>query len=84
MANFVQHGDVVICFSGSGNSSNVLNAIKLANSVGAITIGLTGFDGGQLKDLAQICLVVPNNCMEQIEDIHLTLTHSISTCLKTV
>ena len=84
LANLVQPGDIVIGFSGSGNSSNVLNAIKLANSVGAITIGLTGFDGGQLKGFAQICLVVPNNCMEQIEDVHLTLAHIISTCLKTV
>ncbi len=51
LANFVQPLDVVIAISGSGNSRNVLNAMRYARSEGALTIGLTGFDGGHLKKL---------------------------------
>ncbi len=82
LENLVESGDVVIAISGSGDSVNVLNAVRLAHSAGATTIGLTGFDGGKLKDMADLCLVVPNNCMEQVEDIHLLLEHVITTCLR--
>jgi len=82
LAGLVRSGDVVIAISGSGNSANVLNAIKLARSAQAVTIGLTGFDGGKLKDLVDICLHVPCNCMEQVEDIHLMLEHLICTSLR--
>ncbi len=74
----VNKGDVVIGISGSGNSPNVLNAIKLANSKGATTIGLAGYEGGKLKDAAKICLVVPSNSMRRIEDVHLALQHMIT------
>jgi len=82
LASFVQPGDVVISISGSGNSANVLKATELARSVRATTIGLTGFDGGKLKDMVDICVLVPNHCMEQVEDIHLLLEHLICTCLR--
>ena len=82
LASFVQPGDVVIGISGSGNSVNVLKAIELARSIRATTIGFTGFDGGKLKDMVDICLLVPNHCMEQVEDIHLVLEHLICTCLR--
>ncbi len=74
----VNKGDVVIGISGSGNSPNILNAIKLANSKGATTIGLAGYEGGKLKDAAKICLVVPSNSMRRIEDVHLALQHMIT------
>lgn len=77
LENLVDKGDVVIVFTGSGNSSNILKAVKYANSAGAITIGLTGFNGGKLKGLAKISLVVPSNNMERIEDIHLIIEHLI-------
>lgn len=80
----IQAGDVVIGISGSGNSKNVLNAIELANEARATTIGLAGFDGGQLASLVDIPVVVPNFCMEQVEDLHLMLEHSICTCLREV
>ncbi len=79
LTSFLQPGDVVIGISGSGNSANVLHAISLARSMEAITIGFTGFDGGQLKDVVDICILVPNYCMEQVEDIHLLLEHLICT-----
>lgn len=82
LENLIEEGDVVIGISGSGNSENVLNALLLANERLAITIGLTGFEGGKLKGVAQECLVVPSNSMEQIEDIHLMLEHLICTYLK--
>jgi D-sedoheptulose 7-phosphate isomerase len=75
LENFLQPLDVVIGISGSGNSANVLNAIAFANQRSAVTIGLTGFQGGKLKDLAQYCIIVPSHTMERIEDVHLTLTH---------
>lgn len=84
LASLVQPGDVVIGISGSGNSPNVLNAILFARQVGATTIGLTGFDGGRLKELVDVCILVPNYCMEQVEDLHLMLEHLISSQLRQV
>lgn len=81
LKNAVEAGDVVIAISGSGNSKNVLKAVELASRNSAITIGLTGFQGGRLKDLVSECLIVPNNTMEQIEDIHLVVLHAIKIVL---
>lgn len=82
LENLVKPGDVVIGISGSGNSPNVLNGIKTARAKGAKTVGIGGFDGGKLKDLVDIPLVVSNNCMEQVEDVHMLLDHVITTCLR--
>ena len=82
LANLVRPGDVVIGICGSGNSSNVLNAIQLAREVGATTIGMTGFDGGKLKDMVDICILAPSHCMEKVEDTHLVLEHLISTAVR--
>ena len=82
LACFVQSGDVVIGISASGNSSNVLEAIKLANERNARTIGFTGFDGGQLQKLVDIDLHVPSDNIEQVEDIHLMFEHLICTALR--
>jgi hypothetical protein len=60
----------------------VLNAILLARQVGARTIGLAGFDGGKLRKLVDVCVLVPNHCMEQVEDLHLMLEHLITTQLR--
>jgi D-sedoheptulose 7-phosphate isomerase len=81
LASFVQPGDIVIGISTSGNSSNVINAIKLANQVGAITIGFTGFDSGHLGSLLDINIHVPSDSIEQVEDIHLMLEHLICKAL---
>jgi D-sedoheptulose 7-phosphate isomerase len=82
LVSLVEGGDIVIAISGSGNSPNVLNAVGAAKSLGAITIGLAGFSGGGLKDLADICVIVPSDCMEQVEDVHLVLEHLICTTLR--
>jgi D-sedoheptulose 7-phosphate isomerase len=78
----VKPGDVVIGISGSGNSENVLRAIHLANQRGATTVGLTGFDGGRLKEMVDLSLHVPHPNMEQVEDAHLILEHMICTTLR--
>ena len=82
LASLVRKGDVVIGILGSGNSVNVLNAIEFARDNLATTIGLVGFDGGRLKELVDICIHVPNHCIEQVEDIHLMLEHLICACLR--
>ncbi|MFC2030404.1 SIS domain-containing protein [Chloroflexota bacterium] len=82
LASLVQEGDIAIGISGSGNSDNVLKAIDFARSRRATTIGFTGLDGGQLKDLVDICVSVPSHRIEQVEDVHLVLEHLICTCLR--
>lgn len=75
-------GDLVIGISGSGNSSNVLRAMEMARAAGAVTVGLTGFAGGRLKGLVDLAIVVPSQCMEQIEDLHLIIEHLVVTALR--
>src|ERR1700690_1788316 len=67
LRNFVEARDVVFAISGSGNSKNVLNALQLARSAGATTIGITGFQGGAMKALCEICVVIPSDNMQIIE-----------------
>jgi len=80
----IQREDVVVAISGSGNSPNVLEAVRLANEMGALTIGWTGFRGGKLKDIVALCVTVPSRSMEQIEDVHLILEHAICTSLRAI
>jgi D-sedoheptulose 7-phosphate isomerase len=82
LAPWIRAGDVLIAVSGSGDSQNVLNAVDLVRAVGATTIAFTGFNGGKLKDMVDICIRVPSDSMEQIEDVHLLLCHLITTCLR--
>lgn len=69
--------DLVIGISGSGNSKNVIKAIKYAKSVGAKTIGITGFNGGQVSEICDISLNVPVQNMQITEDIHMIFDHLI-------
>jgi D-sedoheptulose 7-phosphate isomerase len=81
LKSMAEPGDLVIAISGSGNSPNVLNGVKAAHEMGLTTIGLTGFAGGKLKDLVDICLVVPSNSIEQVEDTHLIVDHLLTIIL---
>ncbi len=74
----LNEGDVVIGISASGNSANVLQAIEFARSNGAITVGVIGFGGGKLKELAHKYIVLSSRDYGQVEDIHLSLAHIIS------
>ena len=78
LKNLLSKGDIVIGFSGSGNSNNVLNAVDYAKKNKSISIGFTGFDGGKLKKIVDYSIHVDCNLMEMVEDIHLSLTHIIS------
>ena len=71
----VTANDLVIGISGSGNSKNVLRAIELAKSVGAKTVGLTGFDGGKLKQIVDLSVHVPVMSMQVTEDVHMMFDH---------
>ena len=77
LRNFVHAQDVAFAISGSGNSKNVLNALEVAREAGATTLGISGFEGGRMKSLCDICVVVPSNNMQIIEDMHLAMAHSI-------
>jgi D-sedoheptulose 7-phosphate isomerase len=68
-------GEVVIGISGSGNSRNVLKAIEYANQQGALTVGITGFDGGALRKMAQYSVHIPIHDMQVTEDLHMVLDH---------
>jgi D-sedoheptulose 7-phosphate isomerase len=70
-------GDIVIGISGSGNSPNVINAAKYAKNMGNAVVGITGFDGGKLKKLADYSLHVPIESMQITEDIHMIFDHLI-------
>jgi D-sedoheptulose 7-phosphate isomerase len=77
LKNFARPGDLLLAFSGSGNSENVLRAVRYANSIGCRTIGLSGFAGGKLRTEAQECLVVDAHHMGRIEDGHFIVQHLI-------
>ncbi|MGW8144251.1 MAG: D-sedoheptulose-7-phosphate isomerase [Anaerolineales bacterium] len=82
LANHLQPGDVVIGISTSGNSKNVVNAIQLANSGGAKTIGFTGFNSGEIGSMVDVNLHVPSQSIEHVEDVHLVLEHLITKALR--
>ncbi len=75
LANLASPGDLAIAISGSGNSPNVLRAVRWANANGLITFGLTGFDGGELKRLQQMGIHVPVHDMGMVEAIHGCILH---------
>ncbi len=82
LVNFAAPGDVAIAFSGSGCSPNVLNGVAAAAERGVLTIGLTGCRGGKLKGMVDVCLVVPSDNMQHIEDLHMILAHVIYTDMR--
>lgn len=75
LKNFLNEGDVVVAISGSGNSKNIVKAVEYANSKNAVTIGLTGFDGGLLKEIAQHSVNANVDDMQITEDIHMMFCH---------
>jgi D-sedoheptulose 7-phosphate isomerase len=84
LASLIQPEDIVIGISTSGNSPNVVNAIKLASLSEARTIGFTGAKGGRLARLVDLNIFVPSDNVAQIEDVHLMLEHLISDSLREI
>lgn len=75
LRNKLKPGDIVIGISGSGNSENVIRALRYANETGAETIAFTGYSGGMLKTIAKHNVHVAVDNMQITEDIHLVLNH---------
>jgi D-sedoheptulose 7-phosphate isomerase len=82
LRNLISPGDVAFAISGSGNSPNVLAALRLAKMGGAITVGLTGYQGGRMKPLCDHCVVVPSDNMQIIEDFHLSVAHAVFSVIR--
>ena len=82
MRCYLAPGDILIAISASGRSPNVLEAVRAADSMGAVTIGLTGFGGGDLARIAQISIVVDAFDYGLVEDAHLSIGHALTAALK--
>jgi len=72
-----RRGDVAIALSTSGNSPNVLAAVKEARERGLTTVGLVGKDGGKLAPLVDCAIVVPSNDTQRIQESHITVGHAL-------
>jgi len=74
--------DLVVAISTSGNSPNVLGAVRAAVALGAYTVGLTGAGGGQLRELVHACLAVPSNVTARVQEAHILIGHMLCECVE--
>lgn len=84
LKKYLKPHDLLVAFSASGNSKNIINAINYANKIGCSSIGISGFDGGLLKQMTKVSIHVPSKFGEYgpVEDLHLMFNHMIGTYLK--
>ena len=75
-------GDVLVAISTSGNSANVVEAVKAARLVGCTVVALTGMDGGELAPLADIPLRVPSRVVARIQEVHDVCIHALAEALE--
>ena len=73
----IKKGDVLICFSTSGKSKNVIKAIEVATNKGAIIVSFIGNDGGEMKNISNYNLIIPSNNTARIQECHTLLGHTI-------
>ncbi len=78
LRNFGRSGDLLLAFSGSGNSPNVIHAVRWANRNGIDTVGITGRSGGELSNCARSVIRVDSSHMGHIEEAHFLILHLIS------
>ncbi len=78
LRHHLEEGDVVIGISASGNSPNVVNALKLAKGMNAKTIGFLGFEGGKMKAMCDAVLHFPEKSYQRSEDAHLIFEHLLT------
>ena len=81
VVSLIRPDDVLIAISASGNSPNILRAVEAAKRCEGVTIGLTGFDGGKLKDLVDHAIIVPGDTIGMVEDFHMIIGHIVTICL---
>jgi D-sedoheptulose 7-phosphate isomerase len=77
LKTFIKPRDVAFAISTSGDSPNVLLALETARQYGAMTVGLSGCQGGQMKPLCDVCAIIPSDNVQLIEDLHHATIHSI-------
>ena len=77
LKTFIKPRDVAFAISTSGDSPNVLLALEVARESGAMTAGLGGCQGGQMKSLCDVCAIVPSDNVQLVEDLHHAMIHSI-------
>jgi D-sedoheptulose 7-phosphate isomerase len=82
LENLLMPGDVALFVSGSGNSPNLIKAARFASAHGAGTAALLGFDGGRLKALVDVSVLIPSSDYGVIEDMHLAVSHVITFFLR--
>lgn len=82
LKNHLSKGDVIIGFSGSGNSKNIIKALQFAKKKKAFCIGITGKSGGLMEKNCDICLKTPSKDMLTIESQHLILCHCFATAIR--
>lgn len=70
-------GDALIAISTSGTSPSVISAVEAAKTRGLLTVGLSGGDGGRLRDLCDVCVIVPSARTARIQEIHLLIGHTL-------
>lgn len=75
-------GDVLLAISTSGNSANILRAIEAARVTKVAVIGLTGESGGQMRSACDLCLCVPSKSTPRIQEMHITIGHTICELLE--
>ena len=68
-------GDVLIALSTSGNSENVVNAVKMANSLEMLSVGMSGATGGKIKELCQYNIIIPSSNTARIQEAHIIVGH---------
>jgi D-sedoheptulose 7-phosphate isomerase len=83
---FLRPGDIVVGYSGSGNSPNVLNGISYAGEQGCTTVAITGnyrgMGGGKLAEMVDIAIIAETESMERIEDLQLVVNHIVKESIK--
>jgi D-sedoheptulose 7-phosphate isomerase len=75
MEALARAGDVAVGLSTSGNSENVVRALKTARAMGLMTVALTGNDGGRVKDIVDCCIRIPSSDVPRIQECHALLGH---------
>jgi len=84
LRNLANSGDLLVVITGSGNSTNIIQAVRVAHELGLTTVGLLGFEGGIVRDLLDHAIVVPSDNYGYIEDVHMILNHLVTDYFKRV
>ncbi len=82
LKNLMNPGDILVAVSSSGNSPNIIKAVKTAKEGKLFVIGLSGFKGGMLKELADLSIHIPKEHYGCVEDLHMLILHSVAYFLK--